>query len=68
MQVVAFGDSHRFTKLDALAKFFGVGQKTEGVSGKDFAKLWVEDHGKACEYLRNDVKITAAVARKLCLI
>jgi len=65
MQVVAFGDNHRFTKLDALAKFFGVGAKTEGVSGKDFAKLWTEDHARACEYLTNDVKITAAVAKKL---
>ena len=68
MQVVAFGDGRRFTKLDALAKFFGVGGKIEGVSGKDFHKLWQSDHAKACEYLRNDVAITAAVAKKLAVV
>ena len=66
MQVVGFGKSgsQAFTKLDKLGKFFGLGGKTEGVSGGDFHKLWFgspEDHARAIEYLTRDVELTAAV-------
>jgi hypothetical protein len=60
-----------YVKLDLLAKFFGVGAKTEGVKGADFAKLWFgtkEEHAKAVEYHKNDLVITAAVARKMGLM
>lgn len=55
-------------KLDSLARYFKIGQKTEGVSGADFARLWAEDHKLAEEYLRNDVTMTAKVATCLNLI
>ena len=58
----------QFTSLNKLAEFFGVGAKTEGVSGKDFAKLWAEDHAKAVEYLSNDINLTVAVAKAMGLI
>jgi DNA polymerase elongation subunit (family B) len=68
MAVWAFGQKGVYIGLDALARLFGVGQKPEGVSGGDFAKLWfgsAEDRARALEYLRNDLALTAAVARKL---
>lgn len=49
--------------LDRLARFLGVGQK-EG-TGKDFAKLWLEDRPKALEYLRNDLFLTKKCAERL---
>jgi len=55
-------------KLDDLARFFGVGQKTEGVTGADFARLWTENRQLACEYLRNDVLMTSKVATAIGLI
>ena len=64
----AFGDRAKFTNLNKLARFFGVGAKTEGVSGKDFAKLWADDHAKAVEYLSNDINLTVAVAKAMGLI
>lgn len=54
-----------FVKLDHLARFFGVGQKTEGVSGADFARLWEEDRSKAIEYLRNDLAMSHRVAERM---
>jgi hypothetical protein len=58
-------------KLDLLGQAFRVGQKTEGVSGADFHKLWFgtpEDRELALEYLTQDLRLTAAVAQKMCLI
>jgi len=64
-------------KLNTLGEFFGVGQKTEGVSGKDFSRLWngqmpAEAWGtpeqqrlKALEYNGTDLKLTAAIAAKM---
>lgn len=60
-----------FTSLNFLAEFFGVGQKTEGVSGADFAKLWFgseEDRAKALEYAEQDVRLTAAIAAKMGMV
>jgi hypothetical protein len=66
MQICAFGrPTAKGLGLDAVGKFFGVGGKTVGVEGKDFHKLWQTDHAKAIDYLTTDVKVTAAVARKL---
>jgi len=51
----------KFTSLDTLAKFFGVGQKTG--EGKDFAKLYLSDDKQiAIDYLKNDLDITYKVA------
>lgn len=58
-------------KLDLLGRAFGVGTKTEGVSGGDFHRLWFgtpEERELALEYLTQDLRLTAAVAAKMCLI
>lgn len=69
-----------YAKLDVLGGFFGVGKKTEGVEGKDFAKLWFgqmpaekwgtpeQQRAKALEYNGQDLKLTAAVAAKMGMI
>jgi hypothetical protein len=58
-----------------LGQFFGVGQKTEGIEGADFAKLWfgtmegmgtpAEQRAKAIEYNDQDLRLTAAIAEKM---
>lgn len=56
------------SSLDTMARSLGVGRKTEGVSGGDFARLWfgtAEEQQQAVMYLLNDLKLTAAVAAKL---
>lgn len=58
-------------KLDLLGQAFGVGRKTEGVSGGDFHRLWFgsqEERELAVEYLRQDLKLTAEVAERMCLV
>lgn len=52
-------------KLANMAKFFGVGDKPDGVTGADFARLWREERERAREYLVNDLKMTAACAQKM---
>lgn len=54
--------------LDELAQSLGVGQKTEGVTGADFAKLYFgseAEREQALVYLRNDLDMTYAVAQSL---
>lgn len=60
------GDRQAHGSLDTIAKHLGVGQKNG--SGADFAKLWIEDRDKAIEYLKNDLSLTAAIAKKLGVI
>ena len=57
------GDRQAKGSLDALARHFGVGQKTG--DGKDFAALWNSDRAAAIAYLRNDACLTARVARAM---
>lgn len=69
-----------FVKLNLLGQFFGVGQKTEGVAGKDFSKLWFgtmdpatwgtpeQQRAKAIEYNGQDLDLTAAVAVKMNMV
>lgn len=57
-----------FIGLNDLAACFGVGQKTEGFAGKDFAKYWfgtAEERNRALEYCEQDVRLTAAIAAKM---
>lgn len=57
-----------YVSLDMLGRALGLGGKTEGVSGGDFAGLYwgdQEQRGKALEYLIRDVELTWAVAQKL---
>lgn len=61
-----WGDNCR---LDVAARFFGVGEKNG--DGKEFAKLWLaggEDRERAREYLANDLRMTAAVARRMGMV
>ena len=58
-----FNDRQTVGSLDTVAKYFGVGAKTG--SGTDFSNLWQTDRPKAEAYLKNDISITAAIARKL---
>lgn len=58
-------------KLDMLGQAFRVGRKTEGVNGGDFHKLWFgseEERAQAIEYLSQDLRLTAAVAGRMCVI
>lgn len=51
------------TKLDTLAKAFGVGMKNG--NGAMFAELLEKDRNAAIEYLKNDVAMTYEVARRM---
>lgn len=57
------GDRQAKGSLDAIAKHLEVG--TKNGSGADFARLWQSDRPKAIEYLRNDLHLTAGVAKAL---
>jgi hypothetical protein len=65
MQVWACGKagSAGMTKLDVLAKAFGVGAKTG--NGAMFAELLEKDRAAAIEYLKNDVAMTYEVAKRM---
>ena len=79
MEQWSFG-AREYAKLDVLGQYFSVGQKTEGVAGKDFHKLWFgtmdvhkwgtpeEQRAKALEYSGQDVKLTAAIAAKMWMV
>lgn len=58
-----WGDTE--SSLNHVAGCLGVGQKTDGVTGADFARLWAEDREKAIEYLTQDVQLTYQVAVRL---
>ena len=74
------GDPHKYTKLNELGRIFGLGQKTEGVEGKDFSKLWFgqmpadkwgtpEDQRRlALEYNEQDLRLTAAIAARMGMV
>lgn len=57
------GDRQAHGSLDTIARHLGIGQKSG--SGKDFAALWHSDREKAVEYLKNDLALTAGIAKKL---
>jgi len=59
------------SSLDTMARALGVGEKRDGVNGvkgADFARLWVgtaEERALAVAYLKNDLELTAGVAKRL---
>lgn len=65
MKVWSCGAYGSFTKLDAVAKLFGLAGKTEGVTGADFARLYIESPNEAVAYLKQDVLLTAEIADRL---
>ena len=63
MESWKLGDFQSSISLDRLAKHLGVGAKNG--NGAHFAALLQEDRAAALDYLRNDIAMTVAVARKL---
>lgn len=57
------GNREDTISLDRLARYLGVGAKE--TNGADFATLLKTDPAKAEEYLRNDLNLTEACARKM---
>jgi hypothetical protein len=67
-----------FVSLNELGRLFNCGQKTEGVCGADFHKLWSgtmdgrgtpeEQRDLALEYLGQDLTLTQRIAEKLGMI
>ncbi len=59
------------SSLDTMARALGVGEKRDGVNGvkgADFARLWcgtAEERAMAVAYLKNDLELTAGVAKRL---
>lgn len=64
-----WGDTE--SSLGSMARALGVGDKTPGINGGDFARLWFgtpEERQQATDYLLNDLKLTADVATRLGVI
>lgn len=59
------GNYSESIKLSAMARFFGCGDKPDGIHGGDFARLWVEDRPTAVAYLENDLQMTAGCAARM---
>lgn len=57
------GDRQASGSLDTIAKHLGIGKKSG--SGADFAKLWNENREQAIAYIKNDLSLTAEIAKKL---
>lgn len=56
------------SSLAVMAQALGCGKKPDGVNGGDFGRLWLgtaEERQQAVAYLRNDLAMTAAVAKRL---
>lgn len=53
------------SSLDAVAKFLGIGGKPDGMNGKMFHGVWMEDREKAIAYLVNDLRLTWEIGRRM---
>lgn len=53
----------QYISLDALAKFYGVGEKKE--SGKNFYDIMLKDYNSALLYLENDIILTEKIYQKM---
>lgn len=60
------GDRQAHGSLDRIARCLGLGAKNG--NGKDFAALWAADRSKAEEYLKNDLRLTQAIAQRMGVI
>jgi len=69
MKVWQCGNHQDRISLNNLSAYFGIGQKTEGVDGGDFARLYLsgepEHRQLAIEYLRQDCRLTLAAAKRM---
>lgn len=62
-EVWGLGDRQAAGSLDTIAKHLGIGAKTG--NGADFAATWATDREAAIAYLRNDLSLTAGIAKRL---
>jgi hypothetical protein len=53
------------SSLDAIGKFLGIGGKPEGMNGKMFHEVWMNDREKAVGYLVNDLRLTWEIGRRM---
>lgn len=60
------GDRQAAGSLDTVSKHLRIGAKTG--NGADFHTLWSKDREAAVAYLRNDLALTAAMAKKFKLL
>lgn len=58
-----FGNREERISLDRVARFLRLGRKR--ASGAQFAEMWDINREAAIEYLRNDLRLTAEVAKRL---
>lgn len=63
MEMWQVGDRNTYVSLDAVARFLGVGEKSG--DGDQFHKILKAFPEEAEEYLRNDVRITFDVAKRM---
>ena len=67
MRVWSAGVRNNYVKLTTVCQACGLGAKTDGINGGDFAGLFFnpETQGIALEYLENDLDMTAKLAERL---
>lgn len=65
MKTWACGRHGVHVSLDKLARAMDIGRKPPGIDGSQFAALLKSDPPLAREYLENDLRMTAAVARRM---
>jgi predicted PolB exonuclease-like 3'-5' exonuclease len=63
MERWGFGDKNSFASLDSVARYLGVGEKSG--NGEFFHQVLKAFPEEAAEYLRNDVRLTFGVAKKM---
>jgi hypothetical protein len=59
------------SSLDLIGRAFGIGGKPDGMSGKDFARMWLgtpEERSQAEAYLLQDLKVTALAAERMGIV
>ncbi len=64
-EVYRLGVYGEYKGINEIGLSMGIGGKLDGVSGKDFHKLWAEDRQKAKEYLLRDLELTKGIAERI---
>ena len=62
------GNRQISNKLDSISKAMGIGEKPEGISGKDFARLYfgsADERKQSLEYLQTDLDLTWQFAARV---
>ncbi len=64
-EVYRLGVYGEYKGINEIGLSMGIGGKLDGISGKDFHKLWAEDRQKAKEYLLRDLELTKGIAERI---